>query len=40
MKQLRKRISRLLEDGRIVDENERQRLDFLLKTKKWNPYFA
>jgi integrase/recombinase XerD len=38
MKQLRKRISRLLEDGRIVDENERQRLDFLLKTKKWNPY--
>jgi integrase/recombinase XerD len=38
MKQLRKRITRLLEKGTIIDENERQRLEFLLKTKKWNPY--
>jgi virulence-associated protein VapD len=38
MKQLRKRIIRLLENGTITDENERQRLEFLLKTKKWNPY--
>ena len=38
MKQLRKRITRLLENGRITDENERQSLEFLLKTKKWNPY--
>jgi hypothetical protein len=38
IKQLRKRITRLLENGTIDDENERQRLEFLLKTKKWNPY--
>jgi len=38
MKQLRKRIIRLLANGSITDENERQRLEFLLKTKKWNPY--
>jgi hypothetical protein len=38
MKQLRKRITRLLEKGTITDENERQRLGFLSKTKKWNPY--
>jgi integrase/recombinase XerD len=38
MKQLRKRITRLLENGTISDKNERQRLEFLLKTKKWNPY--
>jgi integrase/recombinase XerD len=37
MKQLRKRITRLLEKG-ITDDNERQRLEFLLKAKKWNPY--
>src|SRR5215469_11187597 len=38
MKQLRKRIIRLLENGTITDENERRGLEFLLKTKKWNPY--
>ncbi len=38
MKQLRKRITRLLENGTITDETERHRLEFLLKTKKWNPY--
>ena len=38
MKQLGRRISLLLGNGTIADENERQRLEFLLKTKKWNPY--
>jgi integrase/recombinase XerD len=38
MKQLRKRIIRLLEDGSITNEDERQRLEFILKTKRWNPY--
>jgi hypothetical protein len=28
----------MLENESIVDEEERQRLEFLLKTKKWNPY--
>jgi integrase/recombinase XerD len=38
MKQLRDRIIRLLESGSITNEEERQKLEFLLKTKKWNPY--
>ena len=38
MKQLRKRIIHLLENNSIKDEQERQKLEFLLKTKKWNPY--
>lgn len=38
MKQLKNRICRMLENESIVDEEERQRLEFLLKTKKWNPY--
>jgi integrase/recombinase XerD len=38
MKQLRRRILRLLESGSITDDNERQKLEYLLKTKKWNPY--
>ena len=38
MKQLRKRIIRLLEDGSITNEDERRRLEFILKTKRWNPY--
>jgi len=38
MKQLRKRIIHLLQNGTISDQIERQRLDFLLTTKKWNPY--
>jgi integrase/recombinase XerD len=37
MKQLRNRIIRMLKDGSITD-NERQKLEYLLKTKKWNPY--
>lgn len=38
MKQLRYRIIRILESGSITDNEERQKLEFLLKTKKWNPY--
>jgi hypothetical protein len=38
MKQLRIRVIRFLEKGAITDEDERLRLEFLLKTKKWNPY--
>jgi len=28
----------MLENGTITDENEQQKLERLLKTKKWNPY--
>jgi integrase/recombinase XerD len=38
MEQLKKRIIRLIENGEIKDEEERQKLNYLLKTKKWNPY--
>ncbi len=38
MKQLRERIIRLLEKGEIHNLEEKQKLEFLLKTKKWNPY--
>ena len=43
MKQLRKRIIRLLEcddsNQPLVNNNEeKERLDYLVKTKKWNPY--
>jgi len=38
MKQLRYRIIRILESGYIIDNEERQKLEFFLKTKKWNPY--
>ena len=38
MKQLRYRIKRLIESGSITDNEEKKRLDHLLKTKKWNPY--
>ena len=42
MKQLRKRIIRLLEsdDSRfsITDKEEKEKLEYLVKTKKWNPY--
>ena len=38
MKQLRSRIIRMLEDGSVINDDERQRLQYLLKTKKWNPY--
>ena len=38
MKQLRTRIIRLIETDSITDNEEHQRLEYLLKTKKWNPY--
>lgn len=38
MKQLRSRIVRLLQSGAITDDGEHQKLELLIKTKKWNPY--
>jgi integrase/recombinase XerD len=38
MKQLKKRIKRLLEKGEITNNEEKEKLEHLLKTKKWNPY--
>ena len=35
---LKKRIIRLLESREIKDVKEKEKLEFLLKTKKWNPY--
>ena len=38
MKQLRERIIRLLENREIETTKEKEKLEYLLKTKKWNPY--
>jgi integrase/recombinase XerD len=38
MKQLMKRIERLLENGEITNSEECEILQYLLRTKKWNPY--
>jgi hypothetical protein len=38
MEQLKKRISRLLENGEIENEDEKEKLRYLLTAKKWNPY--
>jgi integrase/recombinase XerD len=38
MKQLKIRIIRMIESGQIKDSEERQKLEYLLRTKKWNPY--
>src|SRR5215211_1096413 len=38
MKQLKERIERLLDKGEIKDPKERETVEYLLKTKKWNPY--
>lgn len=38
MNQLEKRIKRLLEKRGINDKNEREKLEYLIKSKKWNPY--
>ena len=35
---LKKRIIRLLESEEIKDRKEREKLRYLLATKKWNPY--
>ena len=38
MKQLRNRILKMLEEGSIKDVKEKEKLEYLIKTKKWNPY--
>jgi hypothetical protein len=38
MKELKDRICRLLDEGDIINKNEREKLNHLIKTKKWNPY--
>ncbi|MGA9152043.1 MAG: hypothetical protein WBZ36_15815 [Candidatus Nitrosopolaris sp.] len=38
LKQLRLHIKRLVESGSIAGEQQREKLEHLLKTKKWNPY--
>ena len=38
MKQLRERIVRLLHKGDIKEQHEKEKLEYLLKSKKWNPY--
>jgi integrase/recombinase XerD len=38
MNQLRHRIIRMLESGSINNLEEKQKLEYLLRTKKWNPY--
>jgi integrase/recombinase XerD len=38
MKQLRSRIIRMLEKDSITDKEERQKLEYLIYSKKWNPY--
>lgn len=38
MNQLERRIKRMLEVGEIKDRIEREKIEYLLKTKRWNPY--
>ena len=38
MDQLKKRIIRILEHGELKDKGEIEKLQYLLRTKKWNPY--
>jgi integrase/recombinase XerD len=38
MKKIRKKIVRLLNDKQIADNKEREKLENLIKTKRWNPY--
>ncbi|HJT83510.1 MAG TPA: hypothetical protein VJ697_03420 [Nitrososphaeraceae archaeon] len=38
MRQLKIRIKRLLDNNEINDTKERENLQYLLNTKKWNPY--
>ena len=38
MKQLKNRIIRMLEHGTITNDEEKQKLEYILKSKKWNPY--
>lgn len=38
MTQLRMRVARLLENGEVIETEERAKLEYLLNTKRWNPY--
>jgi len=38
MKQLQKRIIKLTREGSITNQKEKEKLQFPLRTKKWNPY--
>lgn len=38
MKQLKQRVIRLLSSNEITDKEERQKLEYFVKSKKWNPY--
>jgi integrase/recombinase XerD len=38
MKQLRNRIIAIVQNGSLKDSKEKGKLEFLLQTKKWNPY--
>ena len=38
MRQLKIRIKRLLDNDEITDIKEREKLEYLINTKKWNPY--
>ncbi|HSF50464.1 MAG TPA: hypothetical protein VLA74_06865, partial [Nitrososphaeraceae archaeon] len=38
MNQLRNRILKMLEEGSIKDVKEKEKLEYLIKTKKWNSY--
>lgn len=38
MRLLKIRIKRLLDNNEITDTNEREKLLYLINTKKWNPY--
>jgi hypothetical protein len=38
MRQLKIRIKRLVDNNEITDTKEREKLEYLINTKKWNPY--
>ena len=38
MNQLRKRIIKMVEEGSVKDTKEKEKLENLIKIKKWNPY--
>lgn len=38
MKQLKIRIVKMLGEGLIKDPEEKEKLEYLIKSKKWNPY--
>jgi integrase/recombinase XerD len=38
MKRLKERIEGMLKQGSIIEPWEREKLQHLLRTKKWNPY--